>query len=173
MRVISIVYLSFVPNINPRNSHKMGIWCEVVSVVMLYLLHKVQLANAWAKLLWISVEKIFRLPDVTFQNSNKTIPAKLSDRQILNWKHWKPAKRDCDGWLAVSYSFFLYVGFMFVSKYVQFDIICSLKYSIHINTVEVDPPQIHCKMTWWNPGISLKQSPFVSSCTTNIQGRLI
>ena len=31
------------------------------------------------------------------------------------------------------------VGLMFRSKYVQFPIICSLQYSININTVEVDP----------------------------------
>ncbi len=32
------------------------------------------------------------------------------------------------------------VGLVFCSKYVQFPIICSLQYSININTVEVDPP---------------------------------
>ena len=31
------------------------------------------------------------------------------------------------------------VGLVFRSKYVQFPIICSLQYSININTVEVDP----------------------------------
>ena len=31
------------------------------------------------------------------------------------------------------------VGLMFHTKYVQFLIICSLLYSININTVEVDP----------------------------------
>ena len=31
------------------------------------------------------------------------------------------------------------VGFVFRSKYGQFPIICSLQYSININTVEVDP----------------------------------
>ncbi len=31
------------------------------------------------------------------------------------------------------------VGLVFHSKYVQFPIICSLQYSININTVEVDP----------------------------------
>ena len=31
------------------------------------------------------------------------------------------------------------VGVVFRSKYVQFPIICSLEYSININTVEVDP----------------------------------
>ncbi len=30
-------------------------------------------------------------------------------------------------------------GLVFCSKYVQFPIICSLQYSININTVEVDP----------------------------------
>ena len=30
-------------------------------------------------------------------------------------------------------------GLVFRSKYVQFPIICSLQYSININTVEVDP----------------------------------
>ena len=35
--------------------------------------------------------------------------------------------------------FFVCVGFMFVSKSVQFGIICSLQYNININTVEVDP----------------------------------
>ena len=32
------------------------------------------------------------------------------------------------------------VGLVFRSKYVQFPIICSLQYSININTVGVDPP---------------------------------
>ena len=36
------------------------------------------------------------------------------------------------------------VGLVFRSKYVQFPIICSLQYSININTVEVDPTQIYC-----------------------------
>ncbi len=31
------------------------------------------------------------------------------------------------------------VGLVFRSKYVQFPIICSLQYSIKVNTVEVDP----------------------------------
>ena len=31
------------------------------------------------------------------------------------------------------------VGLVFRSKYVQFPIICSLQYSININTIEVDP----------------------------------
>ncbi len=31
------------------------------------------------------------------------------------------------------------VGLVFCSKYVQFPIICSLRYIININTVEVDP----------------------------------
>ena len=31
------------------------------------------------------------------------------------------------------------VGLVFRSKYVQFPIICSLQYSLNINTVEVDP----------------------------------
>ena len=31
------------------------------------------------------------------------------------------------------------VGLVFRSKYMQFPIICSLQYSININTVEVDP----------------------------------
>ncbi len=31
------------------------------------------------------------------------------------------------------------VGLVFRSKYLQFPIICSLQYSININTVEVDP----------------------------------
>ncbi len=35
--------------------------------------------------------------------------------------------------------FTLCVGLVFRSKYVQFPIICSLQYSININTVEVDP----------------------------------
>ena len=35
--------------------------------------------------------------------------------------------------------FTVYVGLVFRSKYVQFPVICSLQYSININTVEVDP----------------------------------
>ena len=35
--------------------------------------------------------------------------------------------------------FTVYVGLVFRSKYVQFPIICSLQYSININTVEIDP----------------------------------
>ncbi len=35
--------------------------------------------------------------------------------------------------------FIVYVGLVFCSKYVQFPVICSLQYSININTVEVDP----------------------------------
>ena len=31
------------------------------------------------------------------------------------------------------------VGFVFGSKYMQFRIICSLQYTININTVDVDP----------------------------------
>ncbi len=35
--------------------------------------------------------------------------------------------------------FTVYVGLVFRSKYVQFPVICSLQYSVNINTVEVDP----------------------------------
>ena len=40
----------------------------------------------------------------------------------------------------------LYIGLVFVCKNIQFHIICSLYYSISINSTEVDPTQIHCIM---------------------------
>ncbi len=35
--------------------------------------------------------------------------------------------------------FTVYIGLVFRGKYVRFLIICSLQYSININTVEIDP----------------------------------